>query len=169
MEKEQARWERMAAESAAEAARMEAVRASGMRGKTNQSSEHFNIITLGYHNSPEGHTLQYKVRVAWLTSAGAPTQAHTHTRERYQCRGEWQPARTRSLHSSMCTFLPLHVQDEVTRYRSMLRSQNLFNKNHSVPHNIITGEVRHCPETLVPPAPLPPQHTGTRGGTFAHQ
>lgn len=51
-----------------------------------------------------------------------------------------------------------HAQDEVTRYRSMLRSQNLFNKNHSVPHNIITGEVRHCPGTLLPAAPVPPPH-----------
>lgn len=50
----------------------------------------------------------------------------------------------------------LLTQDETTRYRSMLRSQNLFNKNHSVPHNIITGEVRQLPGHL-PPAPLPPQ------------
>lgn len=64
MDKEQQRWERMAAEAAAEAARMEAVRASGLRGKQNKSSEHFNIITLGYHDSPEGHTLQYRVRAA---------------------------------------------------------------------------------------------------------
>lgn len=57
----------------------------------------------------------------------------------------------------------------MTRYRSMLRSQNLFNKNHSVPHNIITGEVRHCPTTLVPPAPIPPQQAGSITGTFGHQ
>ena len=48
------------------------------------------------------------------------------------------------------------MQDEVTRYRATLRSQNLFNKNHSVTHNIITGEARPNPVPL-PPAPLPPQ------------
>ena len=47
------------------------------------------------------------------------------------------------------------MQDETARYRSMLRSHNLFTKNHSVPHNIINGEMRHCPGPL-PPAPLPP-------------
>ncbi|KAI8476204.1 MAG: flagellar associated protein [Monoraphidium minutum] len=105
MEKEQQRCERMAAESAAEAARMEAVRAAGLRGKQNKGSEHFNIITLGYHETPQGQALQFK--------------------------------------------------DEVTRYRAVLRSQNLHNKNHSVSHNIITGEARHNP-VLVPPAPMRP-------------
>lgn len=63
MDKEHQRWERMAAEAAAEAARMEAVRAAGLRGKQNKGSEHFNIITLNYEPSPEGQALQYKVRV----------------------------------------------------------------------------------------------------------
>lgn len=62
MEKEEQRWEKMAEAQALEAARMEAVRAAGIRGKQNQSSEHFNIITLNYHDTPQGHTLQYKVR-----------------------------------------------------------------------------------------------------------
>lgn len=44
------------------------------------------------------------------------------------------------------------IQDEVTRYRACLRSQNLFNKSHSVSHNIITGQARHNTLTL-PPAP----------------
>jgi hypothetical protein len=61
MEKEQQRWDRMAAQAAEEAARMEAVRASGLRGKQNHGSEHFNIITLSYHETPQGQTLQYKV------------------------------------------------------------------------------------------------------------
>jgi hypothetical protein len=65
MEKEHLRWERMAQEAAAEAARMEAVRATGIRGKQNKSSEHFNIINLNYHSTPEGHMLQYKVRGGW--------------------------------------------------------------------------------------------------------
>jgi len=51
--------------------------------------------------------------------------------------------------------VPHALQDEVTRYRAVLRSQNLFNKSHSVPHNIITGEARHNPVGL-PPAPAPP-------------
>lgn len=63
MEKEQQRWERMAADAAAETARLEAVRASGLRGRQNKSSEHFNIITLDYHNTPEGQSLQFKVCV----------------------------------------------------------------------------------------------------------
>jgi len=62
MEKEQQRWEKMSAEAAAEAERMDAIRAAGLRGKQNKSSEHFDIITLNYHNTPEGQTLQYKVR-----------------------------------------------------------------------------------------------------------
>lgn len=44
------------------------------------------------------------------------------------------------------------LQDETTQYRAMLRSQNLFNKSHSVSHNIITGEPRHN-VVSVPPAP----------------
>ena len=52
--------------------------------------------------------------------------------------------------------IPTHNQDEVTRYRAVLRSQNLFNKNHSVTHNIITGEARPNP-VPVPPAPHAPQ------------
>ncbi|KAF6257144.1 flagellar associated protein [Scenedesmus sp. NREL 46B-D3] len=43
-------------------------------------------------------------------------------------------------------------QDEVVRYRAQMRSQNLFNKSHSVSHNIITGEARHNPVPM-PPAP----------------
>eukprot|EP00879_Flechtneria_rotunda_P021733 GHRR01022917.1.p1 GENE.GHRR01022917.1~~GHRR01022917.1.p1 ORF type:complete len:121 (+),score=55.36 GHRR01022917.1:542-904(+) len=46
----------------------------------------------------------------------------------------------------------LQYKDGVTRYRAVLRQQNLFSKSHSVPHNIITGEVRQNPVGL-PPAP----------------
>lgn len=42
------------------------------------------------------------------------------------------------------------------RYRAQMRSQNLFNKSHSVSHNIITGEARYNPVPL-PPAPALPQ------------
>eukprot|EP00775_Hariotina_reticulata_P008950 gene8950-9126_t len=100
------RWQMMEAERQAEVERMQHIRDSGLKGKTNKSSEHFNIISLTYHPTNEGKQLQYK--------------------------------------------------DEVTRYRAVLRSQNLFNKSHSVPHNIITGEARHNPVGL-PPAPAPPQ------------
>jgi hypothetical protein len=48
------------------------------------------------------------------------------------------------------------AQDEVVRYRVQMRSQNLFNKSHSVSHNIITGEARHNPVPM-PPAPAPPR------------
>uniref|UniRef100_A0A383V3U0 Uncharacterized protein n=1 Tax=Tetradesmus obliquus TaxID=3088 RepID=A0A383V3U0_TETOB len=50
----------------------------------------------------------------------------------------------------------LQYKDEVVRYRAQMRSQNLFNKSHSVSHNIITGEARYNPMPL-PPAPAPPQ------------
>jgi hypothetical protein len=46
----------------------------------------------------------------------------------------------------------LCLQDELTRYRAVLRSQNLFNKSHSTAHNIITGQPRHN-TVAVPPAP----------------
>ncbi|GBF98992.1 hypothetical protein Rsub_11796 [Raphidocelis subcapitata] len=60
--------------------------------------------------------------------------------------------------------------DEMTRYRSTLRSQFLFNKHHSVPHNILTGEVRPNP-AAVPPAPQPPEQPpqGRGGGPPARQ
>jgi hypothetical protein len=61
-----------------------------------------------------------------------------------------------SRHGLKETLHTLWTQDEVTRYRAVLRSQNLFNKNHSVTHNIITGEARPNP-VPVPPAPSPPQ------------
>ena len=61
MGKEHQRWERMAAEAAAEEMRMATVRAAGLRGQQNKGSEHFNIITLGYHDTPQGYTLQYTV------------------------------------------------------------------------------------------------------------
>lgn len=46
-----------------------------------------------------------------------------------------------------CCRLP---QDETTRYRAVMRSQNLFNKSHSVSHNIITGEPRRAPPVVLP-------------------
>jgi hypothetical protein len=48
-----------------------------------------------------------------------------------------------------------HAQDDLARYRSVLRSQFLFGKNHSVSHNIITGEARSVPGQ-VPAAPSRP-------------
>jgi hypothetical protein len=59
--REQQRWARMAAESAAEEERLAQARASGMRAKRNMGSEHFNIITLAYHSTPQGQNLRYKV------------------------------------------------------------------------------------------------------------
>lgn len=47
------------------------------------------------------------------------------------------------------------VQDEVTRYRAVLRSQHLADRAHSVPHNIITGQPRVNP-VKVPPPPVKP-------------
>ena len=47
------------------------------------------------------------------------------------------------------------LQDESTRYRAVLRAQNLFTKGHSVSHNIITGESRANP-VFIPSAPLAP-------------
>ena len=66
----------MAAESAAEATRLEAVRTSGLRGRTNKSSEHYNIITLDYHNTPEGQSLQFKV--GRVGSGGLEMSARVH-------------------------------------------------------------------------------------------
>jgi len=68
-------------------------------------------------------------------------------------------SKTQNAHHPAATYsilTQIKMQDEVTRYRSVLRSQFLFNKNHSVTHNIITGEARHN-TAIVPPAPLPPQ------------
>lgn len=38
----------------------------------------------------------------------------------------------------------------------MLRTEHLYNRTRSVPHNIITGEVRDAPFAIpAPPAPPP--------------
>lgn len=47
----------------------------------------------------------------------------------------------------------LKFHDDSERYRAMLRTQNLYEKGHSVPHNIITGERQASPVRL----PAPPQ------------
>jgi hypothetical protein len=61
---------------------------------------------------------------------------------------EFRPALSPPLIGCACC-VPL-LQDETTRYRAMLRSQNLFNKSHSVSHNIITGEPRHNVVSMTP-------------------
>lgn len=103
--KEKARWDGMEAARTQEEQRFAQLRSSGAGGKQNKSSEHFDIISLNYHQTREGQQLQYK--------------------------------------------------DDTIRYRAILRAQNLFEKNHSVPHNLITGEIRHNPVN-VPPAPVAP-------------
>lgn len=61
-QKEQERWGKMAAEYEAEQKRLEALRQAGLGGaRNNASSEHFNIISLTYHDTREGHKLQHKV------------------------------------------------------------------------------------------------------------
>jgi hypothetical protein len=61
-QKEQERWGKMAAEYEAEQQRLEALRLAGLGGaRNNASSEHFNIISLTYHDTREGHKLQHSV------------------------------------------------------------------------------------------------------------
>ncbi len=59
--KEHQRWLEIEQQQRAEAERLEHARAVGLRGKQNKSSEHFNIISLNYHDTKEGHVLQFKV------------------------------------------------------------------------------------------------------------
>ncbi len=59
--RESQRWQQMEAERQAEEARMRHIREAGIRGKQNKSSEHFDIISLKYHQTKEGKHLQYKV------------------------------------------------------------------------------------------------------------
>lgn len=66
IQKEQQRWQHMDAERQAEEARMQQIRDLGLKGKMNKSSEHFNIISLDYHPTPEGDKLKYKVAAANL-------------------------------------------------------------------------------------------------------
>jgi hypothetical protein len=145
--REQQRWKQHEAALAVEEERTRRMRELGLRGKQNRSSAHFNIISLDYHKTPEGQLLAYK---AWLLDLRAYSS----------------PTRLKFCSSTRCTlhvpptFLPtvaFHrcTQDEVTRYRAVLRSQNLFNRGHSVAHNIITGAPRANPVGL-PHAPVPP-------------
>lgn len=61
MHREEQRWQQIEAERQAEEARMQHVRNMGLKGKTNHSSEHFNIISLDYHHTAEGDRLRFKV------------------------------------------------------------------------------------------------------------
>lgn len=63
VERDGYRFQQMEAERQTEEARMHRVRELGLKGKTNKSSEHFNIINLNYHHTPEGDKLRYKVRL----------------------------------------------------------------------------------------------------------
>ncbi|KAF8059971.1 RE1 [Scenedesmus sp. PABB004] len=155
LERESARWKEIDAERAAEAERMAHVREAGTRGKQNKSSEHFNIITLNYHPTKEGQRLQQKARRCGGCGAagrGRGARSSDRPRARRPARrsdAAWRAPRPRPAARGAA------VQDEMTRYRAELRSQNLFNKSHSVPHNIITGEARSNPVRL-PAAPAPP-------------
>lgn len=50
------------AASQAQEAKLAAKRESGRGALSNKSSEHFNIISLQYHDTPQGSQLQHKVR-----------------------------------------------------------------------------------------------------------
>jgi hypothetical protein len=63
----------MEAERQAEVDRIQHIRESGLKGRTNKSSEHFNIISLSYHPTKEGKQLQYKVRRAAPSTLWCPT------------------------------------------------------------------------------------------------
>jgi hypothetical protein len=66
--RESMRWEQMQAARQAEAERLQAVRDAGLKCKTNKSSEHYNIISLEYHQSKEGQQLRYKVGMSALST-----------------------------------------------------------------------------------------------------
>lgn len=61
IQREQHRFQKMEDQRQTEDAHMQHVREAGLRGKTNKSSEHFNIISLDYHPTAEGDKLKYKV------------------------------------------------------------------------------------------------------------
>jgi hypothetical protein len=50
--------------------KLQAKRDSGVGAISNKSSEHFNIISLKYNNTPEGGKLQQKVSGAWQCAGG---------------------------------------------------------------------------------------------------
>jgi hypothetical protein len=66
------------------------------------------------------------------------------------CRHYELPCLTCRVVCCLLLLLPPLLQDETTRYRAVMRSQNLFNKSHSVSHNIITGEPRRAPPVALP-------------------
>lgn len=59
--RESLRWEELHAAQQVEVERMQRVQESGLKGKQNKGSEHFNIISLEYHQTKEGQQLRYKV------------------------------------------------------------------------------------------------------------
>jgi hypothetical protein len=59
--RESMRWEQLQEAQRAEAERMQHVREAGLKGKQNNSSEHYNIISLEYHRTQEGQQLRLKV------------------------------------------------------------------------------------------------------------
>lgn len=67
--KEQARWQHMDEEARREADRIQQVRQAGNGGRQTKSSEHFDIISLKYHQTKEGQVLQYKVRRQYMCVA----------------------------------------------------------------------------------------------------
>ena len=76
--RESMRWEQVQAAQQAEAERWQHVREAGLKGKQNKSSEHFDIITLRYHSTPEGQTLQYKASACGRRPQPPPTRSDAH-------------------------------------------------------------------------------------------
>eukprot|EP00798_Chlamydomonas_sp_ICE-L_P003985 gene3985-14063_t len=49
----------------------------------------------------------------------------------------------------------LQYQDQSSMYRNQLRGQNLYSRDHSVSHNVVTGQQR-TPPVGTPQRPMPP-------------
>uniref|UniRef100_A0A7S0UNQ3 Uncharacterized protein n=1 Tax=Polytomella parva TaxID=51329 RepID=A0A7S0UNQ3_9CHLO len=89
-EKEQTRWKKIESVERRQEAHFQNARETGIGAHANLSSEHYNILTLDYKNTPQGQALKQK--------------------------------------------------DIGVMKRAEIRADVLFRHNHSVSHNIITGE-----------------------------
>jgi len=102
----------------------------------NRGSESYNIITLSYDSSPEGEKLRAKVRAA-RREGGGRTRRSSHLL--------WAAQDIRHPPLTPWPNAPPPLQDEAARQRAIYRSESIYEKNHAVPHNIITGEHRSNP------------------------
>lgn len=68
-EKERNRWNNYEQQQKGEQQKFQQLRDTGVGGKTNQSSEHFNIINLNYAPTPEGQALKQKDEFARYRAA----------------------------------------------------------------------------------------------------